>query len=140
VAESDVVITTAQVPGKKAPVLVTEAMVSGMSPGSVVVDLAAEQGGNCELTRAGEAVDFHGVTILGPVNLASTIPYHASQMYGKNVTTFLLHLVKDGDVKIELEDEITRGTLVAHGSEVVHPAVQQALGQGGSAAPAGEEK
>jgi NAD(P) transhydrogenase subunit alpha len=140
VAESDVVITTAQVPGKKAPVLVTEAMVSGMSPGSVVVDLAAEQGGNCELTRAGEAVDFHGVTILGPVNLASTIPYHASQMYGKNVTTFLLHLVKDGDVKIELEDEITRGTLVAHGSEVVHPAVQQALGQGGSAAPSGEEK
>jgi len=140
VAESDVVITTAQVPGKKAPVLVTEAMVSGMSPGSVVVDMAAEQGGNCELTRAGEEVEFHGVTILGPVNLPSTIPYHASQMYGKNVTTFLLHLVKDGDVKIELEDEITRGTLVAHGSEVIHPAVQQALGQGGSAAPAGEEQ
>jgi NAD(P) transhydrogenase subunit alpha len=140
VAESDVVITTAQVPGKKAPVLVTEAMVSGMSPGSVVVDMAAEQGGNCELTRAGEAVEFHGVTILGPVNLPSTIPYHASQMYGKNVTTFLLHLVKDGDVKIELEDEITRGTLVAHGLKVIHPAVQQALGHVGSAAPAGEEQ
>jgi len=127
VAQSDVVITTAQVPGRKAPILVTEAMVRGMAPGSVVVDLAAEQGGNCELTRAGERVEAHGVTILGPVNLPATVPFHASQMYGKNVVTFLLHLVKDGELAPDLEDEITRDTLVAHASELVHPAVREAL-------------
>jgi NAD(P) transhydrogenase subunit alpha len=127
VAQSDVVITTAQVPGRKAPTLVTQAMVEGMAPGSVVVDLAAEQGGNCELTRAGEKVEAHGVTILGPVNLPATVPFHASQMYGKNVATFLLHLVKDGELEIDREDEITRGTLVAHASEVVHSAVREAL-------------
>ena len=96
VAESDVVITTAVIPGKKAPVLVTEEMVKGMAPGSVIFDLAAERGGNCEVTKAGETIVKHGVTIIGPINLASGVPYHASQMYARNLTTFLAHLVKDG--------------------------------------------
>jgi NAD(P) transhydrogenase subunit alpha len=103
VAESDVVITTAAVPGKKAPVLVTADMVAGMRPGSVIVDVAAERGGNCELTRPGETVQTGGVTILGPTNLPSEVPHHASQMYAKNVSTFLLHLVKDGQVQINLQ-------------------------------------
>ena len=128
VASNDVVITTAVVPGKKAPVLVTADMVRGMAPGSVIVDLAAERGGNCELTRADQVVVEKGVTILGPTNLPSTVPYHASQMYAKNITTFLLHLVKDGAVKLDPADEITRDTLIAQGGEVVNPRVRQALG------------
>ena len=128
VAANDVVITTAVVPGKKAPVLVTADMVRGMAPGSVIVDLAAERGGNCELTRADQVVVESGVTILGPTNLPSTVPYHASQMYAKNVTTFLLHLVKDGAVKLDLNDEITRDTLIAQGGEVANARVRQALG------------
>ena len=128
VAESDVVITTAQVPGKKAPLLVTGEMVAGMGPGSVIVDLAAEQGGNCELTRAGETVAAHGVTVLGPANLPSTVPHHASQMYAKNVTSFLLHLVKDGKLVLDPADEITRETLVSREGDVVHPRVREALG------------
>ena len=128
VAANDVVITTAAIPGKKAPVLVTAAMVHGMAPGSVIVDLAAERGGNCELTRADEVVVEGGVTVLGPTNLPSTVPYHASQMYAKNVTTFLLHLTKDGAVKIDPKDEITRETLVTQGGDVVNPRVRQLLG------------
>ena len=128
VAGNDVVITTAVVPGKKAPVLVTAEMVRGMAPGSVIVDLAAERGGNCELTRADEVVVEKGITILGPTNLPSTVPYHASQMYAKNVTTFLLHLVKDGAVKLDPSDEITRDTLIAQGGDVVNARVRQALG------------
>ena len=128
VAANDVVITTAVVPGKKAPVLITADMVRGMAPGSVVVDLAAERGGNCELTRPDEVVVERGVTILGPTNLPSTVPYHASQMYAKNITTFLLHLVKDGAVKIDVSDEITRDTLIAKGGEVINPRVRTALG------------
>jgi NAD(P) transhydrogenase subunit alpha len=128
VAASDVVITTAQVPGKKAPLLMTAEMVAGMVPGSVIVDLAAEQGGNCEATRAGETVVVHGVTILGPINLPATVPYHASQMYAKNTAAFLLHLVKDGNLLLDSGDEITRETLVAHGGDVVHPWVRAALG------------
>jgi NAD(P) transhydrogenase subunit alpha len=128
VASNDVVITTAVVPGKKAPVLVTAEMIRGMAPGSVIVDLAAERGGNCELTRPDEVVVERGVTILGPTNLPSTVPYHASQMYAKNITTFLLHLVKEGAVKLDLSDEITRDTLVAQGGEVVNPRVRTALG------------
>jgi NAD(P) transhydrogenase subunit alpha len=128
VAANDVVITTAVVPGKKAPVLVTADMVRGMAPGSVVVDLAAERGGNCELTRADEVVVERGVTILGPTNLPSTVPYHASQMYAKNITTFLLHLVKDGAVKLDPNDEITRDTLITERGEVVNPRVRAALG------------
>ncbi len=128
VAASDVVITTAAIPGRKAPVLVTRPMVEGMRLGSVIVDLAAERGGNCELTRAGETVEHGGVTILGPVNIPSTIPYHASQMYSKNITTFLLHLVRDGSLELDGEDEITAGTLVTRDGAVVHPRVKEALG------------
>jgi NAD(P) transhydrogenase subunit alpha len=128
VAESDVVITTAQVPGKKAPLLITEEMVAGMAPGSMIVDLAAEQGGNCELTRAGETVVGYGVTVLGPANLPATVPYHASQMYAKNVTAFLLHVGQGRTLELDESDEITRETLVTHGGEVVHPRVRAALG------------
>ena len=119
VAESDVVITTAAVPGKKAPVLVTASMVEGMAPGSVVVDLAAERGGNCELTQPGQTVAHQGVTILGPLNLPSDIPNHASQLYAKNITNFLLALVKDGKLSVDMEDEIVRGTLVARDGQAV---------------------
>lgn len=128
IAESDAVITTAAVPGKKAPVLVTEAMVKRMPPGSVVLDLAAERGGNCELTRAGERVQAYGVTILGPINLASSAPYHASQMYAKNLTTFLQILVKDGKVRPPESDEIIRETLLTQGGEVVNARARENIG------------
>lgn len=139
VRESDAVITTAVVPGQRAPVLITREMVAGMAPGSVIVDLAAERGGNCELTHPGETVVEHGVTIVGAVNLAGTVPYHASQMYAKNITTFFLHLFKDGRVVLDLDDEITRETLVTRGGEVVHPKVREALGLPPRAATAGKE-
>jgi NAD(P) transhydrogenase subunit alpha len=128
VAESDVVITTAAIPGKKAPILVTREMVEGMHRGSVVVDLAAERGGNCELTVPGERVDHNGVIILGPLNIPSDVPYHASQMYSKNVTTFLLHLVKDAELVVDLGDEITKGTLITRDRAVVHERVLEARG------------
>lgn len=125
VAESDVVITTAVVPGKKAPILVTEDMVKGMAPGSVIVDLAAERGGNCDLTEAGKTVVKHNVTIVGRINLASAVPYHASQMYAKNISTFLIHLFKGGKPELNLEDEITRETLITRGGEIVHGRVRE---------------
>jgi len=125
VAESDVVITTAVVPGMKSPVLVTKEMVAAMAPGSVIVDLAAERGGNCELTRTGERTVEHGVTIFGSINLAGSVPYHASQMYSKNLTNFLLHMAKDGKLQLNLEDEITRSTMVAMGGEIVNPRVRE---------------
>jgi NAD(P) transhydrogenase subunit alpha len=128
IAASDVVITTALIPGKRAPVLVTREMVEAMRPGSVVVDLAAERGGNCELTEPGQTAVHRGVTILGPTNPASDIPFHASQMYAKNVVTFLLHLVKDGQIKIDPSDEITREVLVTRGGDVVNPRVRDLLG------------
>ena len=127
-----VVITTAAVPGKKAPVLLTEEMVSGMAPGSVIVDLAAEQGGNCSLTKPGETVVAHGVSVLGPVNLPASVPYHASQMYAKNIQTFLLHLIKDKQLTLDLEDEITSGTLLTKDGAVVHPKVKELLKTGAS--------
>jgi NAD(P) transhydrogenase subunit alpha len=126
VAESDVVITTAVVPGKRAPVLITEEMVRGMPLGAVIVDLAAERGGNCELTRPGETVQRHGVTILGPTNLPATVPFHASQLYAKNISTFLLHVLKGG--ALQLDDEITRETMVTHDGAVVHQRVRELLG------------
>jgi len=135
VAESDAVITTAAVPGKKAPLLVTEEMVREMQPGSVIVDLAAEGGGNCELTRPGETVEIHGVLVMGPVDLPATIPYHASQMYAKNIAAFLQNLVKDGQLLLNLEDEIIRDTLVAHTGAVVNPQVWELLGSPRSSAP-----
>ncbi len=128
VKRSDVVVTTAAIPGKKSPVLITREMVEAMAPGSVIVDLAAERGGNCELTRADQVVGHQGVTIVGLTNLPSTVPTHASQMYAKNVATFLLHLVKKGELKLDLEDEILRETLVTRGGEVVLPRVRELLG------------
>jgi NAD(P) transhydrogenase subunit alpha len=128
VAESDVVICTAAVPGKRAPMLITATMLAAMRPGSVIVDLVAEQGGNCELTRPGETVQKRDVTILGPVNVPSLVPHHASQMYSKNITSFAALLLKDGKLKDDLSDEILRETLVARDGQVVHPRVREALG------------
>jgi NAD(P) transhydrogenase subunit alpha len=127
--DQDVVITTAAVPGKKAPLLITKEMVYGMAPGSVIVDLAAERGGNCELTRPGETLIDHGVQILGPVNLASELPYHASQMYARNLLEFLKLMVIKGEFKPDTEDSILTETLVARGGAVVHPRVQQLLNE-----------
>ncbi len=127
-AQNNVVITTAAVPGRKATVLITREMVARMEPGSVIVDIAAERGGNCELTRPGETVFENGVAILGPLNLPAAIPYHASQMYARNMATFARHLLKDGALAFDLEDEITRETLVTRGGEVLHPRVREALG------------
>ncbi len=123
VAAADVVITTALVPGQRAPVLITEDAVRGMRPGSVIVDLAAEQGGNCALTEPGQDVARDGVTILGPINLPSTVPFHASQMYARTVTNYLAHLLKDGRIHLELSDELTRGPLVTHQGELVSKVV-----------------
>jgi NAD(P) transhydrogenase subunit alpha len=125
VAESDAVITAAVIPGKTSPVLVTREMVAGMAPGSVIVDLAAERGGNCELTRTGENIVEHGVTIIGRINLATTVPYHASQMYARNITAFLLHLVKDGKFRIDTGDDIVANTLVTQAGEIVNPRVRE---------------
>lgn len=127
VATQDCVITTALVPGKQAPILLTGAMVRGMAPGSVVIDLAAEQGGNCELTQPGEVIEVDGVTIIGTTNIPTLVPKDASQMYAKNIATFLLHLVKEEPV-IDLEDEITRETLIALDGQLVHPRVRAACG------------
>ncbi|HEV1996484.1 MAG TPA: NAD(P) transhydrogenase subunit alpha [Candidatus Acidoferrum sp.] len=125
VAESDVVITAAVIPGKESPVLVTEEMVKSMAPGSVILDLAAERGGNCALSQPGENIVRHGVTIIGRINMASGVPYHASQMYARNITAFLLHLVKDGNLLLNLEDEIVRDTLLTRGGEVVNARVRE---------------
>jgi len=125
VAKSDVVITTAAVPGRKAPLLVTAAMVKGMRPGSVIVDLAADTGGNVELTRPGVDVDVDGVTILGTRNVPATMPLHASQLYARNVMNLLLHLVKDGALALDFDDEITKGSCVTHGGEIVNERAKQ---------------
>jgi len=127
VQESDVVITTAVIPGKKAPILVTEEMVKGMALGSVILDLAAERGGNCDITESGKTVVKHGVTILGPVNLASTVPYHASMMYSRNISAFLTHLVKDQKTNLNLEDEIARETMLTNGGEIAQPRVRESF-------------
>jgi len=100
-------------------------MVKGMAPGSVIVDLASERGGNCELTRTGETVKHHGVTIIGAINLASSVPYHASQMYARNVATFLAYMVKDGKLQLNLQDEIIRETMVTRGGEIVNARVRE---------------
>jgi H+-translocating NAD(P) transhydrogenase subunit alpha len=129
VAESDVVITAAVIPGKTPPTLVTADMVKAMAPGSVILDLAAERGGNCELTRAGETVTAHGVTIIGRINVSSGVPYHASQMYARNITAFLLHLVKDGKMRTDLDDEIIRETLLTQGGQMVNQRVREFFSQ-----------
>jgi NAD(P) transhydrogenase subunit alpha len=125
VAESDIVVTAAVVPGKKPPVLITRQMVGKMAPGSVIVDLAAERGGNCEGSRPGEVVIEQGVTVIGTINLASTVPYHASQMYARNITAFLLHLFRDGKFQPDPADEIFRETLVTQDGEVVNARVRE---------------
>jgi len=127
VQESDVVITTAVIPGKKAPVLVTEEMVKGMALGSVILDLAAERGGNCDITETGKTVIKHGVTIIGEINLAAGVPYHASMMFARNLTAFLTHLIKDQKVNLNLEDDIVRETLLTHGGEIVQARVREFL-------------
>ncbi|HXS09239.1 MAG TPA: Re/Si-specific NAD(P)(+) transhydrogenase subunit alpha [Candidatus Krumholzibacteria bacterium] len=136
VAESDVVITTAAIPGKKSPVLITGDMLKGMPPGSVVVDLAAERGGNVDVTRAGETIEVHGVTVIGPLNIPSAVPYHSSQMYARNVMAFVLNFVAKGEINLSLEDEINRDTMVAKDGEVVGARVREALGMSKPAAAA----
>ena len=128
VQESDVVIAAAVIPGKKSPILVTEDMVKGMAPGSVILDLAAERGGNCEITERGKTVVKHGVTIIGAINLATGVPYHASQMYARNITSFLTHLIKDQKLNLNLSDEIVRDTLLTHNGEIVQSRVREFLG------------
>ena len=125
VAKSDVVITTAAVPGRRAPLLVTGDMVKGMKAGSVIVDLAADTGGNVELTQAGKDVDVGGVTIIGTRNVPSTMPLHASQLYARNVANLLLHLVKEGAIVLDFADEITKGCCVTHGGEIVNERAKQ---------------
>jgi H+-translocating NAD(P) transhydrogenase subunit alpha len=125
VAENDVIITTASIPGKKAPVLITADMVRAMAPGSVIVDLAAERGGNCELTRSGETVIENGVTIIGEINLASSVPYHASSLYARNIAAFLQHLVKDGKLVVNMDDDIVRDTLLTRSGEIVNARVRE---------------
>lgn len=129
IAQCDVVITTAAVPGKKAPLLVTSEAVRRMSPGSVIVDLASERGGNCQLTRPGETYVDHGVTIIGPLNVPATVPLHASEMFSRNVQSFLKNMVaKDGRLTVNMSDEIVRGTLVTRDGEVAHPVLREILG------------
>jgi NAD(P) transhydrogenase subunit alpha len=128
VAESDVVITTAAIPGAQSPLLITADAVAGMAPGSVIVDLAAERGGNCERTRRDERVVDHGVVIFGPTNLPSEVPYHASQMLSNNISKFLLHIAKDGKVDLDRDDEIIRETLVTRDGNVIHQRIRQLLG------------
>lgn len=127
VTNADVVIPTALVPSQRAPILITEEMVRGMRPGSVIVDIAAEQGGNCALTEPGQEIVKHGVLIIGPLNLPSTVPFHASEMYARTVTNFLSHLLQEGRLYLDLEDELTRGPLVTHQGEVLHEAVKARL-------------
>ena len=138
VAESDVVITTAAVPGKKAPLLITEEAVKRMQTGSLIIDLAAESGGNCALTRVGETVEAYGVTILGPPNLAATIPHHASQMFAGNAAAFLHNLMEGGEMRLNLEDPIIRDTLLTHEGKVVSARVREILGM--PAAPPSREE
>lgn len=132
-AKSDVCITTALIPGQRAPILITEESVRDMRPGSVIVDLAAEQGGNCALTEPGNEVMKYGVTIIGRLNLPSRLAVHASQMYSRNMEKLLLHLMGDGGLKINLQEEITAGCVITQGGEVVHPKVKELLSQKGGA-------
>jgi NAD(P) transhydrogenase subunit alpha len=127
VARQDIIITTAAIPGAKSPILVTEDMLKAMKTGSVLVDLAAERGGNCESTQVGKTVVAHGVTIVGPENLASDAAFHASQMYGNNIQTLLELILEEGQINLDFEDEIVAGTVIAHGGEVPHPYMRKLL-------------
>ncbi len=127
IKQADVVITTAQVPGRKAPLLVTEDMVAQMKPGSVIVDLAAEQGGNCACTEPGKDVLHHGITVIGPINLPSSMPVHASQMYSKNLQMVVEHIVKDGSLHLDFEDDIIDAACVTHNGEIRSQRVRDAI-------------
>ena len=140
VAESDAVIAAAVAPGQKPPVLITREMVKNMAPGSVIVDLASERGGNCELTQPGEIVVEHDVTIIGLINLGASVPYHASMMYARNISAFLLHVVKEGKLALNPADEITRETLLTQGGEIVNQRVRQFLSLPELAAPVQTER
>src|SRR5690606_11060594 len=129
VTEADIVITTALVPGKKAPVLVTEEMVKNMKPGSVVLDMAVEFGGNCEVSEKGKTVKKYNVTIIGEPNIPSLVPTHASEVYSKNIFNLLQHISKDGNLNVNLEDEITKGCLITYNKEVINPRVNELLKQ-----------
>jgi NAD(P) transhydrogenase subunit alpha len=126
--QADIVITTAQIPGRQAPLLVTEAMVDSMKPGSVIVDLAGATGGNCAVSRFGETVMHNGVKVLAPTNLPSELPYHASEMYSKNITTFLLDMVEEGELVLDFDDEIVSGTCITHQGQVLHARTREAMG------------
>ena len=130
IKEVDVVVTTAQIPGREAPILITKEMVESMKPGSAIVDLAAETGGNCELTQAGETVIHNDVQIIGPVNLPATLPYHASMMFSKNLVTFVMEMLdkEDGSLKLDFENEVIAGVCVTHANEVRHEPTKEALG------------
>jgi NAD(P) transhydrogenase subunit alpha len=132
IAASDVVITTALVPGQAAPFLINDAAVAAMRPGSVIVDLAAEKGGNCRLTKADETIVVEGVTIIGSTNLPSEIPANASQMYAKNITTFVKHLAPEGELVLDLEDEITAGSMLTHAGKITNEAVRARVEGGGN--------
>ena len=129
----DLVITTAAVPGHKAPILMTTEMVAAMAPGSVIVDLAAERGGNCEVTVPGQTIEFQGVTVMGPMNVASLLPYHASQTFAYNVSAFLKNLMVKGEFHLNHTDEIIRETLVCQGGRIVHPRLSEAVAKNGVA-------
>lgn len=131
IAKADVVIPTALIPGRKAPILITEEQVKGMKPGSVIVDLAAEMGGNCELTTPGENVVKHGVLIIGHTNLPSTMAFHASQMFSKNIEKYLLHLADEKGFKMDMEDEITKGSVITFNGEVVHEMTLKSMADSG---------
>ena len=131
IAKADVVIPTALIPGKKAPILINEEMVQSMAPGSVIVDLAAEMGGNCVLTEPGQTVVKHGVTILGPDNIPSTVPFHASQMFGKNIEKFLFHLAGDDGLKMDMDDEITKGSLITCDGKIVQEMTLKLMNEAG---------
>ncbi len=134
-ADSDVCITTAAVPGQRSPLLLTSEAVQGMRPGSVIVDLAAERGGNCELAKPDQTVREHGVVILGPTNLPSEVPFHASQMYAKNLTTFLIHLTREGRLNLDANDQIVSETMIVHDGRIVHPRMRESLGLGDEPQP-----
>lgn len=128
IAKSDLVITTALIPGRPAPLLIPRKMVEGMKPGSVIVDLASENGGNCELTKVGEIIEYDGVKIDGTLNLPATVQIHASQLYAKNVSTFLTYMVKEGNLTLNLDDEIISGAMFTHNGQVTHEPTRKALG------------
>ena len=141
VKENDIVITTAAIPGRPAPKLITADMVRSMKPGSVIVDLAAETGGNSELTEPGKVIEVNGVRIDGTTNLPSTMPYHASQMYSRNIASLLgLLLTKEGTLNLDLKDDVIKGTVITHGGEVVHDATRKAVGETATAGAAPQRK